>query len=283
MTVQRLLRLLPFLLLGAAAGCTFARGDWFAEVDAVLDTALVMPPSRDAGDGWHKLDTDYQVRFDQVELGIATIDLVDFAGGAGGFDPANPPPGYSNCHNGHCHHTSGALVTYEEIEAELASQTGGASVALSLEPPETLDLLVPGTHPLPCDAGPCGVASEADVRRIRTRVTALSLAGEVRDGLTPSRLDGVLPWSAVLVVPAAEEGAEGASPGVLECEVDLRVGRDASPDVRIRLRLEPTAALLDGIDFAAVLGTGAEIDLASTRDALLANLSETPLQCGVER
>ena len=41
--------------------------------------------------------------------------------------PGKPPPGYTLCHNGHCHHPSGRLVPYAEIEAELAG--GGVGTA----------------------------------------------------------------------------------------------------------------------------------------------------------
>lgn len=48
------------------------------------------------------------------------------------FDPANPPPGYSLCHNGHCHAASGALVDYEVIAAELAGGGGAPSASAPL-------------------------------------------------------------------------------------------------------------------------------------------------------
>lgn len=45
------------------------------------------------------------------------------------FDPANPPEGYSLCHNGHCHAADGSLPTYEEIAAQLGtSQSTGPTV-----------------------------------------------------------------------------------------------------------------------------------------------------------
>lgn len=47
------------------------------------------------------------------------------------FDPAKPPPGFSLCHNGHCHATSGALVPYAEVAA-VAAGGSAAPQALTL-------------------------------------------------------------------------------------------------------------------------------------------------------
>ncbi|NPC85912.1 hypothetical protein HPC49_47985, partial [Pyxidicoccus fallax] len=62
-------RTLMWMLLAGATGCTFSEGGPFAMLEtATLDARLVEAPGRAAGDGWQRLNTDYQVRFDAFTL-----------------------------------------------------------------------------------------------------------------------------------------------------------------------------------------------------------------------
>lgn len=142
------LHTLILVLLAGAAGCTFSEGDPFATLgDATLDARLVEARGRAVGDGWQKLSTDYEVRFDSFALDTSKLALqrtVAGSGGGGGgtFDPTNPPPRYSNCHNGHCHRDDGALVDYEDIQAELSGGGSGPTVVSVFSfPGDPLDLL----------------------------------------------------------------------------------------------------------------------------------------------
>ncbi len=62
-----------------------------------------MLPERDVGDGWQRLASDFEVKLDDVSLTLQALALLPGAEAALAFDPAAPPPGYSLCHNGHCH------------------------------------------------------------------------------------------------------------------------------------------------------------------------------------
>ena len=76
---------------------------------------------------------NYVVALEDVAVGFDALSVVLAAQGAAGFDPANPPEGYSLCHNGHCHSDSGALVDYEDIALEMAGGSGGARVVVGLD------------------------------------------------------------------------------------------------------------------------------------------------------
>ncbi len=54
------------------------------------------------------------------------------------FDPQNPPPQYSLCHNGHCHHDDGHLVDYEDIVLEQAESATVQSIVLDIDSPYAL-------------------------------------------------------------------------------------------------------------------------------------------------
>ena len=154
------------------AGCTFEAGGPFATLSASLRAGYVVPADRDAGDGWQRLSSDYQVRVTTVRLQLDDIQLLAAGEGAASFDPSNPPAGYSLCHNGHCHSSDGRLVPYADIEAELAGASGGQTTpAVSLVVGEALDLTGPaeraadlparlraGAHPDRAGAGPRAAA-----------------------------------------------------------------------------------------------------------------------------
>jgi hypothetical protein len=83
-----------------AASCAWEAGTPFATLEASLDARLEVPRDRDLGDGWQKLASGYELAIQQLEVEAGEIALLDPGAGARGFDPANPPPGYSLCHNG---------------------------------------------------------------------------------------------------------------------------------------------------------------------------------------
>lgn len=108
-TLALLAALLVILLAGA--GCAFDDGEPWGRVE----TTLRAEP---------RFDTP-RITIDSVEIGIRNVRYYGPGTGAGGaaggdvpFDPANPPPGFSLCHGGHCHADDGRLVPYEEIGAD---------------------------------------------------------------------------------------------------------------------------------------------------------------------
>ncbi|MFP2910261.1 hypothetical protein ACLESD_35525 [Pyxidicoccus sp. 3LFB2] len=267
--------LLPLLLL---SGCALDAGEGFAVLEPTVRAGYTPLPSRDAGNGFQQLASDFQVRLDAAALGVSHVDLLSPAtsggggGGGGTFDPANPPPGYSLCHGGHCHRDDGALVDYEDIQAEMNGGGGSAAVTLaSLHVDADLDLLAPQTLSPECEPDcelPRGTVSQA-----RWDVAALRLQGVVKDRRATPRFEGERPFRLDL----ASEGGEEAEPLVeLSGELDIPSDRENKPRVQLALALSLAPTLFDTLDWAAgVPGADGVVDLgAQENEALLETLLE---------
>jgi FKBP-type peptidyl-prolyl cis-trans isomerase len=53
------------------------------------------------------------------------------------FDPANPPPGYGNCHRNHCHRLGGGVASYAQVMQEMGAtkiKDAPAAVAMPAAP-----------------------------------------------------------------------------------------------------------------------------------------------------
>lgn len=267
------LRLLPPLLLITCASCAWEAGEGFATLEPTARVAFVPLEDRDVGGGWQRLDTDFQARIDAGSLRIARIDLMgpSGSGGSGGsFDPANPPPGYSGCHGGHCHREDGALVSYEEIEAELGGGGGAAPAVASLLLGD-VDLLAPAERALTCS--PDCELPRTELQRMRWPVAALVLEGHVRDGRASPRLAGERPFRVELTAPA-----QGALVTLEEALV-LTSDRSEPPRVSLGLQLDVTARLLDGLDWSTAAETDGVLRVddernAALREHLLENLAQ---------
>lgn len=100
----------PTVLLVAAAiavtGCSFEPGEPWGYIDARLTADRFEVETDDVE------VTDATVAFGQMEL----RGPGDGTDGVDDFDPSDPPPGFTLCHQGHCHHEDGDIYTYEEIE-----------------------------------------------------------------------------------------------------------------------------------------------------------------------
>jgi hypothetical protein len=271
--------MLPLLL--ACASCAWEAGEGFATLEPTARVAFVPLEDREAGEGWQRLDTDFQARITAGSMRISHIELLGpaSAGGGGSFDPANPPPGYSSCHGGHCHREDGALVTYEEIEAELGGGGAAAPVVASLLLGD-VDLRVPAEQALSCT--PDCELPRTELQRMRWPVEVLTLEGHVRDGRASPRLLGERPFRVVLSAPA-----QGALVTLEEALV-LASDRSEPPRVSLALQLDVTARLLDGLDWSTA--TEAEGVLvvdgersAPLREHLLENLAQLEPRAKLER
>jgi hypothetical protein len=241
------------------ASCALDAGGPFASVSGALEVALVVPASRDAGGGWMKLDTSYQARLTRATLELGPVELVASAAAGTAFDPANPPPGYTLCHGGHCHAADGRLVSYADVAAQLAGGSG-ATVALAFTAPGTIDLLAgEATFPLTCGAPRCDLPG-GTVALVRVAARRLVLEGAVRDPV--GRITGEQPLAVT---------AEGA---LLAATVELPADRAHDPEVTLTLRAELGAQLLDSFAFD---GGG---DLAAH---VRETLTETPLATDIRR
>lgn len=254
--------LLPVALL---TGCAFDAGESFAVLEPSVEAAYTPLPRRDAGDGYQALASDFQLRMDTGAVSLGSIDLQASSGGGGSttFDPSSPPPGYSLCHGGHCHRDDGALVDYEDIQAELNGGGGSSTVTVANLPVDAeLDLLSPVARNLSCK--PACELNKTTLSRGRWSVTGLRLTGSVRDGRVPARFAGVRPFR----FTATMSGTEATPVAVLTSDLDVPSDRENDPRVTLGLKLEVTPALFDAVDWSAVTpGDDGVVDLDATANA----------------
>ncbi|MFT5429725.1 MAG: hypothetical protein ACI9OJ_000397 [Myxococcota bacterium] len=157
-------RLIGVVLLSISTiGCAFSDGNPWGEISLTLSVEHSLEPARLDDSGRWITANDYAIDVSSLTIQVDGVTVRSEAPATSNvtFDPASPPDGYSLCHGGHCHHDSGALVSYEDIAAELGG--GGESTwALTFDPD---GLWHPATSTLSAiQLGPC--SSECQVDRI---------------------------------------------------------------------------------------------------------------------
>jgi hypothetical protein len=272
---------LPLLL---ATGCALDAGEGFAVLQPSLRAAYTSPPSREVGDGFQRLSSDFQVKLTTARMRLDRIELLGRSGGGGptSFDPANPPPGYTICHNGHCDREDGAQVPYEEVEAEL-SGGGSAATTVATLPVGAVDLLNPETRALECQ--PDCELPRTTVSNGRWTLTALWLEGFVRDSRATPRFPGERSFR----VDFPATGAQAEPAMIITGALDVPSDRAHAPRVVLDLKLELTPASFDPVDWAAPKpDSNGFVNLnlpenAATRAQLLKAISELAPQAEVKR
>lgn len=266
------------------SACACDAGEPFATVSPRLEAGVAVPEGRDAGMGWQRLASSYELRFTELSITAGDAVLIDTAE-AIGFDPRMPPPGYSLCHNGHCHSDDGRLVSYEEIGAELAGGAGAVWV-LAL-PVGMMDVLAGVSRPLACEPS-CDLPL-ASITQVTMPVTRVRARGLVRDGRAPARIAGEVPWQLELELELELAGGPG-EPLMLGGSLELAADRSHAPDVALTLELRPSSRIFDQVvwdqlelvpDSGPAMEPGFDLlgDAAAV-SAVLAGLGE--LELGVE-
>jgi len=258
---MRLLLFLPSLLL---AGCTFTPGSGFTTLSGASLGADFRPAARGDAESGVFTDLGYTVTIDAFELELGDAELLELQGGAGGlFDPADPPAGYSLCHNGHCHHDDGRLVSYAEIEAELAGGSAAFVPIVTLLSSGDYELLsgtAVATEVLPSVELPM-----ADMSQLQLDVPWIALEGTVSGGPEVAGLDA--PIDLVVDLDPVAPFTAG---------VDFVVGRDTEPSIELAVQLSIDGTLFDGIDFATASG-GDDLVLTQQTELAAADLVENLL------
>ncbi len=171
------------LALAGVSGCVDPGLPW-GWLEVSVQARFDPPEGRLDAAGRLKTNANYSVTLDTVEVALDAVTVVLGGVGATDFEPANPPEGYSLCHNGHCHADTGELVDYEVIALEMAGGTAGARITVGLDG-ETR-ALTPDPVPLgvtPCEPSPCELP-RGEMAGLELTVASLHVRGTVFDQLT---------------------------------------------------------------------------------------------------
>lgn len=261
----------PLLLLAALlalpatlTGCTFTPGTGFATVSGASLGASFAPGARGSAEDGVLTDLGYAVTIDILSLELGDADLMELQGdGDVTFDPADPPPGYALCHNGHCHADDGRLVSYAEIEAELAGDSAEFVPIVSLLGGQEFDLLAPTA--IEATVSPSTELPMADMSQLEFGATRLLLEGTVTGGPEGAELDPPIDLVVDLELTAPFAGG-----------IDFVVDRESEPSIELAIQLTIDGTLFDDIDFTTVSG-GDDLTLTETTDAASVALIENLL------
>lgn len=266
---------LPITLCLFALSCARGPGVPFATLEPSLTSRYVVDEGLDAGGGFARLSSDFQVRVDELRLEVEEILLQEPSGGGGtAFDPSKPPEGCSICHGGHCD-CGDEQIPYEEF----TSGGGGAATqtVATLFPAGEADFLAANTQPLSCDPATCDLPFSATSSG-SAHVHALRLLGSVRDGRAAPRLPGEIAFTLVLTEAEVEVGFD----------LDLPANNVEAPTVTLQLDWLLSPKLFARIEWDALDRTGGTIDLnaeanAEAREQLLTNLKELQPTASIAR
>ena len=92
--------------------CTLEGGQPWGQVDFGVSVLSMDTAGRMEGNLIKTAD-NYGLEIETLTVEFAAVSAVQTTSAGAGFDPAQPPEGYSLCHNGHCHSADGRLVAYE--------------------------------------------------------------------------------------------------------------------------------------------------------------------------
>ena len=244
------------------SGCAFSDGNPWGKLDVSLRTTHSLTEDRLDEEGRIITATNFAIQIDRLELKVDSIILRLSAGEVAleAFDPANPPAGYSLCHNGHCHADSGALVDYEDIAAELASGSAAGGAVVALAPAEPLIPFARDALEVALVDCPNRCFVEPGTLRIaELTVTEVRLVGRVFDRLTGDAMR--LPPEGLSV---SETLTVNAQPQV---ELSATFGREHQLGARVQLSLSLSSKVFDTLDFSSAIDSAA-------RDTFSAKLND---------
>ncbi len=229
--------------------CTFQPGGAFATLDgATFEAALEPGAARDLSTGDALIfltDLAYEVTVERADVGVESVDILTLQASGGAFDPANPPDGFTLCHGGHCHDEGGALWSYAEVEAFMATGGGGFSTVVGMPVDASLDLVHPEARAVAPDTSdlPMGPLDRLEVGWT-TFVLEGTAVGGALVGPTPVRV-------------------EVALPDAVGVDLGYDVGRTGPEALTLAARLAVPGTLFDGVDLATLVVDGA-VDLTAT-------------------
>jgi hypothetical protein len=237
-------------ILSPAVSCTWTDGNPWAEAQLSMSARIDVPRDRQGEDGRIKTVKDYEVEVERFEIQLGEVRFVvgETPQASSGFDPANPPAGYSLCHNGHCHDDQGNLVDYEDIARTLGVPS--AAEVIVRQPVGSEPLLLDDDWQdvaLQACIGSCDL-SLGTLTRVELDVLAVTAQGVAFDRRagTARRLpaEGV-PWQ-----------VEVQTPGVLTAPLDLEITSAGPLLLELDGQLQLLASFWDDLDFQQLEGDG---------------------------
>jgi hypothetical protein len=228
--------------LSPLIGCTDPGLPW-GVVEATIQASFDPSEGRLDDEGRLKTSANYALELESVVVSFDALTLTLAGAGAADFDPANPPDGYSLCHNGHCHSDSGALVDYEVIALEMAGGSSGARVTLGLDTQGLeLDSEAVTVGLTPCDPSPCALPI-GEMAGLELTLASVSVRGTAFDRLTGDKArlgpEGV----------AFEATLTGPQTVLAQIEGSVGPGEPVGVELAIGFKLPPE--LFDDADFGA--------------------------------
>lgn len=219
-----------------ATGCGFTDGEPWATASSTV--AVRFDDNGRASDGGVPTADDFLVADLALDLDVTSISFSASSGG-GSFDPANPPEGYSLCHNGHCHHDDGRLVDYEDIELELSGATSSVVWTAYVNASAELGPGAPAvTLPSTCDE--CSLP-QGDIGAVTLRVASGTLRATVSDRRTGDRVRLPEPIEVDVALPEFE----------WTTPIRIPVDGRAKPRVDAELSAVVPVEVLDGLDWTS--------------------------------
>lgn len=246
MTTHPLRHVVLACMLLALPSCTLSEGSDWGQLAPTLAVTLEQGDRLDA-QGAMRVGNGYVIQWANAQVNVRGLEMVYGATqGAQSFDVANPPEGYSLCHNGHCHSDDGKLVPYEDIEAAQAALSGQPDQTDAYLLTRQVELLSPSTiTPKACPTQ-CPLRDGA-LTRAQVSVDTITLSFEVVDTTQDARL------AEPLMVDVTVDISQ-----VIRAPLDVRVGTQDEDVLNLRGDVFLRPSFLDGVDWPALQGLSSE-------------------------
>ncbi len=265
--------LLAAALTLASIGCVDGPGHGSGLLQLRLSVVFDLPAERLDAEGRWQTAHGYALALTSLEWTPAAIAVLGAEAVSLPFDPAKPPDGYANCHNGHCHKADGSLPTYAEIAAELGGQAASESGLEASASATTLAWTQPSSSPREAALEGCAAAGceleGGKLAALRIDVAGLRVRGTVVSSAVATA--GTLPAQGLWLDVAAAEPLSltvGLPPAA-----SVRVARGEAYLRRLDAVVRIGAGSLDGVSMAHLARGGADAGAASALGAGLLDTS----------
>ncbi len=229
-------RLLPVAALLLLLGCANEAGLPWGQLHAQAALRFDPPPGRLTPTGALKTANDERLSGLTLRARLAEVVVrtAPFDDGVAGFDPANPPAGYSLCHNGHCHAADGTLPTYQEIAATLgAAAATGPTLRWAATSPDAAYVASPEGAAMAVTACPACEVGRSRATLVEVHLRDLRVTGQaatLSDPLGP--VDLLLPGEHVFTAVVDVPFTAGYAP-IADLSVHVRLPATLFDDVRL--------------------------------------------------